>query len=892
MKNLFLPFLSILFFSVYVNAQYTPEFSTAGFYELDNGGRNVNSMNVGWKLYKGKLEEEPVTLNYDDASWSSVNLPNGIEYLPEEASGGINYQGEVWYRKHFIPKDSLADKKMFLHFEAIMGKSKIWLNGTLLKTTYGGYLPIVIDITGHINLKKDNVITVWADNSDDPSYPPGKEQDLLDFTYFGGIYRDCWLITHNKTYITNANHEDIPAGGGLLVAYKNVSENSADIILNLHTNNEINKKFHGYIEYDFVSSEGKRVTKEKIPLFINSESDTTTKHTITIKKPSLWSPETPYLYNLYIKIKDENGNIIDGYRKKIGIRSIEFKGKDGFWLNGKPYIKPLIGANRHQDFAILGNALPNSIHWRDAKKLKDVGMSIIRNAHYPQDPAFMDACDELGLFVIVNTPGWQFWNKDPNFENLVYQNIRNMMRRDRNHASIFLWEPILNETWYPDYFAKHTVEIVEEEFPYENSYAVSDDIAKGSEHFQIQYAHPYAEDIGWGKEKKDPSKTYFTREWGDNVDTWNAHNSTSRVSRGWGEHAMLVQAKHYANPSYPFTNYEVLYSTDRQHIGGALWHSFDHQRGYHPDTFYGGLMDAFRQPKYSYYMFMAQRDPKKSNLISDSGPMLYIANEMTPFSSEDVVIYSNCDEVKLTAFKDGETKSYHRKNREKGMPFPPIIFKNLYNFMQIKAKTRANKASEVYLKAEGYINGVKVASDIVYPSYRAEKIVLKLDNEGNDFIANGSDIVTVISSITDKNGTVKHLNNSIIKFEIEGEATIVGDNYKISNPKKVAWGTAPILIKSTTTPGSITIKASILNEGSQRPIEASIKLESVPAKNKLLFNKELILNKANEEYIKSPSKKDKTKEELLKEIDKLKKEINNYKLKDVEQRQNEFGEKN
>ena len=86
MKNLFLPFLSILFFSVYVNAQYTPEFSTAGFYELENSGRNVHSMNVGWKLYKGKLEEEPVTLNYDDASWSSVNLPNGIEYLPEEAS--------------------------------------------------------------------------------------------------------------------------------------------------------------------------------------------------------------------------------------------------------------------------------------------------------------------------------------------------------------------------------------------------------------------------------------------------------------------------------------------------------------------------------------------------------------------------------------------------------------------------------------------------------------------------------------------------------------------------------------------------------------------------------------------------------------------------------------
>ena len=99
--------------------------------------------------------------------------------------------------------------------------------------------------------------------------------------------------------------------------------------------------------------------------------------------------------------RDEQGNVIDGYRRRIGIRSIEFKGEAGFWLNGRPYETPLIGANRHQDFAIVGNAVPNSIHWRDAKKLRDAGMKVIRNAHCPQDPAFMDACDELGLFVIV-----------------------------------------------------------------------------------------------------------------------------------------------------------------------------------------------------------------------------------------------------------------------------------------------------------------------------------------------------------------------------------------------------------------------------------------------------------------------------------------------------------
>lgn len=114
-----------------------------------------------------------------------------MEYLPTEASGCINYQGEVWYRKHFTPDEAWRGRRQFLHFEAIMGKSKVWLNGVLLQSHYGGYLPVIVDITPYLKYGQDNVIAVWADNSDDPAYPPGKEQAMLDFAYFGGIYRDC-----------------------------------------------------------------------------------------------------------------------------------------------------------------------------------------------------------------------------------------------------------------------------------------------------------------------------------------------------------------------------------------------------------------------------------------------------------------------------------------------------------------------------------------------------------------------------------------------------------------------------------------------------------------------------------------------------------------------------
>ena len=425
--------------------------------------------------------------------------------------------------------------------------------------------------------------------------------------------------------------------------------------------------------------DGTEVARLSDKIQVKAGRATTVSDRMPVKQPMLWTPSTPTLYNLLVRVLDKEGNVIDGYRRRIGIRSIEFKGKDGFYLNGRPYGKPLIGANRHQDFAVVGNAVANSIHWRDAKKLKDVGMEIIRNAHCPQDPAFMDACDELGLFVIVNTPGWQFWNDAPEFAQRVYSDIRNVVRRDRNHPSVWLWEPILNETWYPADFAKNTRDIVDAEYPYPYCYSGSDSEARGHENFPVYFAHPA--NMQDASKEIDPTKTYFTREWGDNVDDWSSHNSPSRVARNWGEQPMRVQAQHYACPYYPVTSYDVLYKQSPQHVGGCLWHSFDHQRGYHPDPFYGGLMDVFRQPKYSYYMFMAQRPAVKNDRNAGSGPMVYIAHEMTPFSGKDVTVYSNCDEVRLTFNKGGKTYTYKKDKNRPGMPSPVITFPDVYDFM-------------------------------------------------------------------------------------------------------------------------------------------------------------------------------------------------------------------
>lgn len=816
-----------------------PEYSTAGFFELPNTGRTVYSMNPAWRMYKGHLEgaEQP---NFNDKEWNLVSLPDGIEYVPSEASGCVNYQGEVWYRKHFTPEETWKGKQLFLHFEAIMGKAKVWINGTLVNEHYGGFLPVIANVTEYLNYEEDNVIAVWADNSNDPSYPPGKPQDMLDFTYSGGIYRDCWMIVHNNVFITDPNYENEIAGGGLFVSFGHISQSQAEIRLDAHVRNSSNTYFSGKIEYQLFDKDNRRVCQASKAFSVSKGKARNTSLTIKVEKPELWEPDSPYLYQLHVLLKDKSGHIVDGYRKRIGIRSIEFKGKDGFWLNGKPYPYPLIGANRHQDFAIIGNALSNSLHWRDAKKLRDAGLRVIRNAHYPQDPAFMDACDELGLFVIVNTPGWQFWNKEPIFAQRVYSDIRNMVRRDRNHPSVWMWEPILNETWYPEDFAKNVVDILHEEYPYPYCYAGCDVTAKGHEYFPIHFTHPLNGAGGaFNTSKMDPKISYFTREWGDNVDDWNSHNSPSRVNRAWGEIPMQVQAQGYAKTDYKYTCYDVLYRNTRQHMGGCLWHSFDHQRGYHPDPFYGGIMDAFRQPKLSYYMFCSQRPVEKNNrLIAENGPMVFIANAMTPFSPKDVTVYSNCDEVRLTYCKNGKQFIYKKEKTDEGMPSPIITFKDVWDVMYDKQLARKNKHEESYLLAEGIVDGEVVATHKVMPARRPSKIILWADNEGMETIADGSDLITVIAAIADENGNIKRLNNYHIKFEIEGPGELVASKETFTNPREVQWGTAPILVRAKAQTGNIKVKASVVPNGIHTPMSAELIIPTTKAIHPLIADED------------------------------------------------------
>ncbi|MDR2917300.1 MAG: glycoside hydrolase family 2 [Tannerella sp.] len=822
MKNIsFVVFLIYIVFCIQpVSANdYQPNFSVAGFFDLKDSGREVYNFNVGWRFYRGDIKGAEA-VGFDDSAWDVVSTPHAVRLMPAEASGNRNYQGPAWYRKHFTVDEAFKGKLINIYFEAAMGKSTVFLNGRKIMEHLGGYLPFSLELTEYGVKPGDQcLIAVLVDNSDDKNYPPGKRQDMLDFAYHGGIYRDVWMIVTSQVYITDPNKADKTAGGGVFVQYGDIDRKKAELTVSTDVANRSGVIQQIVVENKITDKEGKVLKVVRNNISLSAGESKQVKQKMMLTNPVLWHPDAPCLYNLETKILSKNGASFDGGITRIGIRKVEFKGEDGLWLNDEPADK-LIGGNRHQDFAYVGNAVPNSQHWKDAKKLRDAGCRIVRVAHYPQDPSFMNACDELGIFVIVATPGWQYFNKAPEFAELVYDDIRNMIRRDRNHVSVLMWEPILNETPFPLEFSLKAQQITHEEYP--GSACVGDHHSLGvADHYEVVYGWP--EDVGHFKQ------CIFTREFGENVDDWYAHNTNNRASRSWGENALLVQSLQLAK------TYNEMCPESRQFIGAALWHPFDHQRGYHPDPYWGGIMDAFRQPKYAYYMFKSQVPADLKHPLMETGPMVFIAHEISPFSSPDVTVFTNCDEVRLIVYgKDTLTQKV--PGEKSGMPNPPVTFKDVYSFNEMRVYPYVEKQwQKVSFVAEGLIDGKVVCSTTKMPSRRSTKLRLKVDNTGQQLIADGSDFIPVICEVTDDDGNVRRLAKERILFSVEGEGEIIGDDIIGANPRDVEFGSAPVLIRSTLTPGKIKVYARVLFEGEHAPTPASVEFESITPKHKLVY---------------------------------------------------------
>ncbi len=738
------------------------------------------SFNANWNF---KLIED--TLQNKDYSqsklvtedWTPVSLPHTPKIEPKIVND--QWQGISWYRKEFALTDSLKSKRLFIKFEAAMNIAEVWVNGLKLIKHQGGYLPFIVDFTDVAKFDQDNSIAVKLDNRDNPITGP-KPLETLDFNTYGGLYRKVWLIAKEPLHITDPIGAHKTASGGVFVTYPEVSEQKAKINIKTHISNLQETTAEFQIKQSLIKNDKVVLTQKSTSKTLNAKNDNDFEMQLQLENPNLWSPSYPNLYHLKTEIF-QNDVLVDQEITRIGIKTMKFVGQD-FYLNGKKTF--LRGVNRHQEYPYVGYAISDNANYRDAMKIKEAGFDYVRISHYPHSPAFMDACDELGLITIDAILGWQYFNEDEKFQKHVFQTARDLIRRDRNHASVLAWEVSLNESWMPEVFIDSLTSIAHQEYPGDQCFAAGwqsygYDIYLQARQHRLDH---YDESL---------KKPYVVSEYGDweyyamnaglSQDSWGdllQEERSSRQLRSAGEHALLQQATniqeaHNDNLSTPA-------------FADGYWVMFDYNRGYANDLEASGIMDIFRLPKPSYYFFQSQRDADDPF----GKPMLHIANNWQKDSPLNVRIYSNCEEVEL--FLNGKSLGRQQPDKNRistNLKHPPFTF-SLKSF----------QAGELLAKA--YIADTIVATHKVMTPQQPTSIKIEVDDNYTDLKDEANDLYFVHAYVTDDNGTVIPDFSGEIHFTIEGDAEIIG-----KNPTHCIAGIASVLIKTGAKIKDVNISA-------------------------------------------------------------------------------------
>ena len=572
------------------------------------------SLNFGW-LFTGKnsIKEE-------------VNIPHNAVEVPYNYFSEKIYQDVFTYEKDFDVDSYDSNKTYILDFEGFMFKAEISLNGNILGTFISGYLPVKIDITKFIK-EKGNHLVVILDSKEDLDYPPFGF--ALDYLTFSGIYREVYLESHLKTYLT-----DIYAHGD--------KSGKLDILFSVNGDEEF---FVEHVVFDKNSGEIARFSGNSYQL----------------ENIELWDLDHPTLYELhtFVTVKNE----VEEYVTKFGFRDARFA-KHGFYLNGKK-IK-LVGLNRHQGYPYMGYAASKSLQEDDALILKEkLGVNVVRTSHYPQNEHFLNKCDEIGLLVVNEIPGWQHIGKSQTWRNACLDNARRMVLKDRNHTSVIVHGVRIDESVDDHDLYSKTNEIAHNLDPFRQTIGVRN--FTNSELLEDVYGYNdfVCDSLNIGliepKKLKTNGKAYLVTEYMGHMDPVKPTSDEQKRIEVALRHAKVID-----------DNFK------HENACGAIgWCFVD----YHSHTDFGGgdhicphgVMDLYRNPKYSAAIYASQQDKY---------PVLEVLSNMKPGDVpeaifNDIYVATNCDYVEVYKNDEFVTKLQPKHDNFKYLKHPPILLDDI-----------------------------------------------------------------------------------------------------------------------------------------------------------------------------------------------------------------------
>ena len=714
---------------------------------IQESNRQKTCLNTGWKFHLGDSDKPYYVTDLDDSSWKQISIPHTLKLTSIHLDGCQDdkmqktfHRDIGWYRKAIQVGNN---KKVFLEFEGAHQVTDIWINSQHVgRHSVGGYTPFHFDISSFVKRGQDNQLTLRVDNRVRQDVPP--DPGPFDYIKFSGLYRDVYLVETNSVYIP-FNWESLDTGIFITTPVVDPVNMNAIIDFKTGVRNETNQTKNITVVTRVINKSGIVILKLKQAESIPARQDRVFKQIGAIEDDlHLWSIEDPYLYRVNTQVLVD-GNIVDSLDNRLGIRKFEQDPVRGFVLNNKPI--ELIGSNRHQHYGYIGDAMPNSLHYKDMYQFKQIGFNVVRTAHYPQDDALLDACDELGILVYEEAPTWIAIPQDPQWYANYESALRTMIRNHRNHPSVVIWGAGINHRGY----VPQAVLAAKQEDPTRLTASQS------------------SRWTGW--QSSGLSDLFGNMMYGGGI--WDRSEPLLAMEGGEGP-AVIAE-----------------YKRDPLKTGMISWsaHAYYtfHGSNNKTDRTRNGMMTVFRQPKWGGLMWYPSE-------MYDA-PYLYI-DGLWKKDITMLTVYSNAVEVQLLVNDQPFMKQKpSADSKYEGLDHPPFHF-NIEEFKPGK------------LTAQGISEGKIVSSQTIRTPQTPSGIKLVMDTEGRKFVADGADILVGYAHVTDKNGTTCKDAQSTITFSVSGPASIVGDAVDIgANPIAAQRGTAPVLIRADIKPGKVTITA-------------------------------------------------------------------------------------